>query len=94
VAATKPKFPCEAAKNELRELRDELAVVQNRLLASMDGLDPLDPQQQAVADGMFEMIVAVRLNHIEPMLVAWEAHRPRYVSTEAILERMERQARK
>jgi len=90
----KPRFPCEAAKNELRELRDELAAVQDRLLASMDGLDPLDPQQQAVADGMFEMIVAVRLNHIEPMLVAWEAHHPRYVSTDAIVEQMERQARK
>ena len=87
--AKKPTFPCEAAKNELHELHLELADVQQRVLASMGGLTP---EQQAVADGMFEMITAVLHNHILPMQNAWAVHRPRYRSTEAIIARM--QARK
>lgn len=84
------KFPCEAAKNEMRELHAELTDVQQRVLASMTGLSL---EQQLVADGMFDMITAVLRNHLDPMVAAWEHHQPRYRSTEAVLARMMAQRR-
>jgi hypothetical protein len=57
------------------------------VLASMQGLSP---EQQAVADGMFEMVTAIVKNTIEPMRRAWDHHQPYYVSTVEILRRMQR----